>query len=68
LSLQLEPVAVSLTSMSSPAAAEPDPLVFVQVFLLVELTVQERSVAPVVLSTTATTALSEPVTDAFVSA
>jgi hypothetical protein len=54
LLLPLEPEAVTLTSMFSPAAAELDPLVFEQWFTVVELTVHESSVAPVVLSMTAT--------------
>jgi hypothetical protein len=64
----LAPVAVSLTSMLSPAAAAPDPLLFEQLLLVVQLTVHESSVAPVVLSITATSMVSVPVTAAFESA
>ena len=54
--------------MLSPAAAEPDPLAFEQWFTVVELTVHESSVAPVVLSMTARSTVSVPVTVAFESA
>src|ERR1017187_1038269 len=62
------PDEVTLTSMLSPAAAEPDPLVFEQLPLLAALTVNESSVTPVVLSMTATVAVSVPLTFALVSA
>jgi hypothetical protein len=42
--LPLEPVAVILTSILSPAAGGPDPLAFEQSFLVVELTAHESSV------------------------
>jgi hypothetical protein len=51
--------------MFSPAAAEPDELAFEQLFLVVESTVQESSVAPVVLSITATSTVSAPLTAAL---
>jgi two-component system, NarL family, response regulator DegU len=65
--LPLGPVAVTLTSILSPAAAEPYPLAFEQWFLAAELTVHESSVAPVVLSMTATRTVSVPVSAAFAS-
>jgi hypothetical protein len=51
----------------SPAAAVPEPALE-QWFFEVESTVHDSSVAPVVLSITATTAVSPPVTDPSVSA
>ena len=65
--LQREPGAVTWTSMFSPAAAEPDPLVFEQL-LLPAVTVHESSGLPVVLSMTATSAVSVPLSVVFVSA
>src|SRR5206468_11919642 len=67
-SLPLAPVAVTWTSMLSPADAEPEPPPFEQWFLLVEFTVHEMSIAPVVLSITATNTVSLPVTLALESA
>src|SRR5689334_5040621 len=59
---------VSLTSMLSSAAAEPEPLALEQWSLVVESTVHESSVPPVVLSMTATRTVSEPLIDALESA
>jgi hypothetical protein len=62
------PLAVILTSILSPGAAEPDPLEFEQVPFVLELTVHESSVAPVVLSMTATPTFSVPLSVVFDSA
>src|ERR1039458_4108286 len=56
------------TSILSPGAAEPDSLAFEQLRLLVEVTVQDSSVLPVVLSITDTSALSLLLSVALVSA
>src|ERR1700694_2807282 len=55
-------MAVSLTSMLSPAATGPELPGLEQLPLLVLSIVHASSVAPVVLSTTATTTVSVPVT------
>jgi len=68
LLLQFDPLGVIFTSTLSPGAAEPDSLVFEQLWLLVEVTVHDRSVAPVVLSITDTSALSLLLKPALVSA
>ena len=57
-----------MTSMFSPAAAEPDSVVFEQWFTVVESTLHESRVVPVVLSIAATSTVSEPFTVAFESA
>jgi len=54
--------------MLSPATAEPDPLAFEQLCGVALVTVHESSVAPVLLSMTATSTVSVPLTLALVSA
>jgi hypothetical protein len=68
LLLQFEPLPVALTSMLSPGAAERESLAFERLRLLEEVTVQESSVAPVVLSITDTSTLSLLLSVALVSA
>src|SRR5262249_7045798 len=66
--LALAPLIVSLTSMLSPAAAKPEPLLFSQWSSFVEFTVHDRSSAFVVLSITATTTVLVPCIGKLVSA